>query len=128
VSARWPRLVDERAGRCHSPGGRHGVSDGYLSQLRNGKKNNPSARNLAAIAALFGVPLAYFFDAQTAKRIDDDLPSLHAIRDRGVQSLVLRAHGLSPASIASLIVFIDQARKFEGLPEIQGNDSLPNRD
>ena len=30
------------------------MSDGYISELRNGKKNNPSARNLAAIAELLG--------------------------------------------------------------------------
>ena len=34
-----------------------------------GKKNNPSARNLAAIAALFGVPVDYFFNRTQLRRL-----------------------------------------------------------
>jgi len=99
-----------------------GMSDGYISQLRNGKKNNPSARNLASIAELFAVPVDYFFNAETAEKIDADLRLLVAVRDSGVQGLALRAQGLSSESIASLAGIIEQVRKFEHLTE------QPNRD
>ena len=41
--------------------------------------------------------------------------------------LALRAHGLSPESITSLIGIMDQARKFEGLPMIRADGDLPSR-
>ena len=96
------------------------MSDGYISQLRNGKKNNPSARNLAAIAELFGVPMEYFVNSETAAKIDADLRLLSAVRDVGVQGVALRASGLSAESLASLEGIIDQVRKLERLPEQGG--------
>jgi transcriptional regulator with XRE-family HTH domain len=102
------------------------MSDGYLSQLRNGKKNNPSARNLSAIAELFGVPMEYFFNAETAAKIDADLRLLTAVRDVGVQGLALRASGLSAESLASLEGIIDQVRKLEHLPEQGGTGEAPD--
>src|SRR5664279_255373 len=104
-----------------------GMSGAYLSQLRNGKKTNPSARHLAAVAELFGVPMAYFFDMGAAEQVDADLPLLTAVRDPAVRRLALRAHGLSPESITSLIGIMDQARKFEGLPVIRADGDLPSR-
>lgn len=104
-----------------------GMSGAYLSQLRNGKKTNPSARHLAAVAELFGVPMAYFFDMGAAEQVDADLPLLTAVRDPAVRRLALRAHGLSPESITSLIGIMDQARKFEGLPVIRAGGDLPSR-
>ena len=103
------------------------VSDGYISQLRNGKKNNPSARNLAAIAELFGVPVDYFFNAETAAKIDADLRLLTAVRDVGVQGVALRASGLSAESLASLEGIIDQVRRFERLPEQEGTDEAEGK-
>lgn len=97
-----------------------GMSDGYISQLRNGKKNNPSARNLASIAEMFGVPVDYFFNADTAGKIDADLQLLVAVRDGGVHDLALRAHGLSQESIAGLAGIIDQVRRLEHLGNAAG--------
>ena len=99
--------------------GRQGtsMSHAYLSQLRTGKRDNPSARHLAAIAALFGVPMEYFFDTEVADKINADLRLLVAVRDSGVQGVAMRAHGLSPASLASLEGIIDQVRRLERLPE-----------
>lgn len=108
---------EQVSGALHEMGA--GISGAYLSQLRNGKKTNPSARHLAAVAALFGVPVAYFFDAPTAEQLDEDLPVLTAVRDPAVRRVVLRAHGLSPESLTSLIGIMDQARKFEGLPKLR---------
>lgn len=95
-----PWTNEKAAAALHALGA--GMSDGYLSQLRNGKKNNPSARHLAAIAELFGVPVGYFFDAGTAERLDADLPLLAAVRDPGVRRLASRAR-----------VVVDQHRKFD---------------
>ncbi len=93
------------------------VSDAYIGQLRNGKRNNPSARNLAAIAGLFAVPVDYFFNSEVAAKIDADMRLLIAIRDSGIQGLALRAKGLSAESISGLAGIIEQVRKFEHLPD-----------
>lgn len=92
------------------------VSAAYLSQLRNGKRLNPSARHLAALADLFGVPMEYFFQAQRRSTIDADLQLLTALRDAGARKLALHAQGLSPASISNVLGIIDQFRRLENLP------------
>jgi hypothetical protein len=96
------------------------MSAAYLSQLRNGKRDNPSARHLNALAGLFAVPISYFFDADTAEKINNDLRLLAAIRDSDVEAIALRAHGLSPEGLASVKGIIDHIRKVEQLPD-EGN-------
>ena len=93
------------------------MSAAYLSQLRNGKRDNPSARALGALAALFAVPITYFYDVETAEKINNDLRLLSAIRDSDVQAIALRAHGLSPEGLASVKGIIDHIRKVEQLPD-----------
>lgn len=90
------------------------TSPAYLSQLRTGKRDNLSARHLAAIARLFSVPMDYFFDLELARRIDADLELLAAVRDAGVQSIALRAQGLSPESLAGVADMIEHIRRLEG--------------
>ena len=120
AAARSAWLLDQRAGRSGVGPAGH-IDVGRLHQpIRNGKKNNPSARNLAAIAELFGVPMEYFFNSETAAKIDADLRLLSAVRDVGVQGVALRASGLSAESLASLEGIIDQVRKLERLPEQGG--------
>jgi transcriptional regulator with XRE-family HTH domain len=93
------------------------MSAAYLSQLRTGKRDNPSARHLAAIAQLFGVPMEYFFDEEVAAKIDADLRLLTAVRDAGVQAIALRAQGLSPQSLSSVADMIEHIRRLEQVPE-----------
>lgn len=93
------------------------ISHPYLSQLRTGKRDNPSARHLAAIARFFEVPMEYFFDPTVAAKIDADLRLLAAVRDAGVQGIALRAHGLSEESLSGLTGMIEHIRRLEQLPE-----------
>jgi hypothetical protein len=95
------------------------ISPGYLSQLRTGKRDNPSARHLAAIARLFEVPIEYFFDPEVAEKIDADLRLLTAVRDAGVQGIALRAQGLSQKSLEGLAGMIEHIRYLEQLPDDQ---------
>lgn len=96
------------------------TSAAYLSQLRTGKWDNPSARHLAAIAGLFRVPMEYFFDEALAARIDADMKLLVAVREAGVQTIALRAHGLSPAGLTGVADIIEHIRRLE-----QVNDPSP---
>jgi transcriptional regulator with XRE-family HTH domain len=92
------------------------TSAAYLSQLRTGKRDNPSARHLAALAAIFEVPLDYFFDDRLRTRIDDDLRLLVAIRESGVRAIAMR---LSSVSLATITELIDRVRDLERLPEVE---------
>ncbi len=89
------------------------TSAAYLSQLRTGKRDNPSARHLAAVAQLFEVPVDYFFNADVASRIDADLALVMAFRDAGVHKIALRAHGLSPEGLATVGQMVDYIRQHE---------------
>ncbi len=89
------------------------TSAAYLSQLRTGKRDNPSARHLAALARLFEVPMEYFFDPAVAAKIDTDLELLSAVRDAGVQKIALRAQGLSPEGLNGVAEMIEYIRRLE---------------
>ncbi len=91
------------------------VGGSYLAALRSGTRNNPSARLIAAIAALFDVPVTYFFDADEAARIDGQLGLLNALRDAQVRTLIARTTGVSATGIANLTAILEQLRHLEGL-------------
>ena len=93
------------------------VTGAYLSQLRSGKKNNPSARLLAGIADLFEVPITFFFDDEQARKIEEQLNTLVALRNAGVRGIVARSAGVSDAGIASLAAILEQLRRMEGLDD-----------
>jgi hypothetical protein len=93
------------------------MSAAYLSQLRTGKRDNPSARHLAGIARLFEVPMEYFFDPEVAAKIDADLRLLVAVRDAGVHTIALRAQGLSEESLSGVAGMIEHIRRLERIPD-----------
>ena len=91
------------------------VSGVHISHLRSGRRNNPSARLLAALAELFGVPIGYFFDPTMENRINSDLEALTALQDSRAKNLMLRAQGLSAESMEHLEGLLDRIRQIEGL-------------
>ena len=92
------------------------ISASYLWQLRKGLKDNPTKRQLEALADFFEVPPAYFFDTEIAVRVDAELELLRALRDSGVRQVAFRASGLSPHSLTKIAEMIDFVRELEGLP------------
>lgn len=104
------------------------VTGTYLSQLRSGRRDNPSAKLLAAIADLFQVPISYFFDAQASP--DPSTGSGNG-KDRRIREIVAQAADVSDAGIASLEAILQQIRQIEGLneapPPIRERPSLPHQ-
>jgi transcriptional regulator with XRE-family HTH domain len=90
------------------------VTAGYLRQLRSGKRRNPTARLLAAIADLFEVPITYFFEAELADRIATQLRALSKLRTAGVRGIVARSSGLTAEELGDLGPILDQIRGLEG--------------
>jgi transcriptional regulator with XRE-family HTH domain len=87
----------------------------HLSHLRSGRRDNPSARLLAGIAELFGVPIGHFFDSTLEDRINAEPEALTALRNERTKSLMLRARGVSPESMEHLDAILDRLRLIEGL-------------
>lgn len=90
----------------------------YLSQLRTGKRTNPSHELLAALARFFGVSPAYFFDPEHAEKVSQQLAALDELRQAGVQSLAARAVGLHPENLDALKIVADQMRRMQGLDPV----------
>ena len=93
------------------------VSGVHLSHLRSGRRDNPSARLLAALAELFGVPIGYFFDPTMEERINSELDALSALKDTRAKTLMLRAQGVSPQSMEHLEGILERIRQIEGLDD-----------
>ncbi len=93
------------------------VSGVHISHLRSGRRDNPSAKLLAALAELFGMPIGYFFDPTLEEEINSELESLAALKDNRAKRLMLRARGVSPQSMDNLEAMLDRIRQLEGLDE-----------
>lgn len=61
------------------------MSAPYLSQLRSGKRDNPSTATIQALAMFFGVDVAYFSDDDYADRLDRELEVLASFRRESAQ-------------------------------------------
>lgn len=89
------------------------VSAAYLSQLRTGKRLNPSARHLAALAGIFQVDMESFFLSSDAVQ---PAPS-GQLSPAGSRVLSL-LDGVSPAGVATVERAIARIREAEDLPAI----------
>jgi len=102
-----------------------GVTKTHLSHLRAGRRDNPSAKLLAGLARLFGVPIAYFFDEEREREVNQQLATLVAMRDTRVRNLMMRAHGVSQESLGQIEGILDQIRRLEGLEVADEAESPP---
>jgi transcriptional regulator with XRE-family HTH domain len=91
----------------------------YLSQLRTGKRTNPSHELLAALARFFGVPIGYFFDGQVAESVRVELAALEVMRQAGVRALAMRAAGLPEEHLQAVTAILDQYREMQRLPPVK---------
>lgn len=90
------------------------ISATYLYQLRSGRKDNPTRRNLEALVSFFGVDPAYFFDDDAGRATFADLELLAALRGSAdVRQLALRAIELEPEMCSWL------ARTVQDMPRNQ---------
>ena len=104
------------------------ISATYVWQLRKGIRDNPTKAHLEALAAFFGVAPSYFFDEESAERIEAELDLLAAMRDPAVRSIALRVSDLSTGSIRAILGMVEQARRMEGLTDdpVDGGDESIN--
>ncbi|MET9799541.1 helix-turn-helix domain-containing protein [Streptomyces sp. NPDC006368] len=96
----------------------------YLSQLRTGKRSNPSPDLLAALARFFGVSVAYFFDDEIAESVLSQVAAIEALREAGVRAVAMRAAGMKRENLQAITAIMDQYRQMQGLPPV-ANPSDP---
>ncbi|WP_424890880.1 helix-turn-helix domain-containing protein [Streptomyces sp. XH2] len=99
--------------------GETGLTEQYLSMLRNGRRANPSPDVLRALARFFAVPVGYLMgdlSASQAERVEEEVRFLVAMRDQRVRAIALRSVGLPPEVQDSLTTIISQFRQQMNLP------------
>ncbi len=94
----------------------------YLSQLRTGKRSNPSHELLSALAGFFGVSVAYFFDEKLADSVQAELAAVEAMKHAGVRSVAMRAAGMREDTLQAITAIMDQYRQMQGLPPVGDGD------
>ncbi|MER5869697.1 helix-turn-helix domain-containing protein [Streptomyces sp. NPDC002044] len=95
----------------------------YLSQLRTGKRANPSPDLLGALARFFGVSVAYFFDEKVAESVIGELAAVEALRQSGVRAVAMRAAGMKKENLQAITAIMDQYRQMQGLPPVTDSPS-----
>ncbi|MGI5213477.1 XRE family transcriptional regulator [Plantactinospora sp. CA-290183] len=90
----------------------------YVWQLRTGQRDNPTKRHLEALAAFFGVPVAYFFDDQVVDDVNSQLALVTALRDSDVRDIALRALHMDHATRQSLARIVNEISNMQrGRPD-----------
>jgi transcriptional regulator with XRE-family HTH domain len=103
---------------AHALGERALVALGvHISHLRSGRRDNPSARLLDALAELFDVPTGYLLDPSMDDRINAELNVLTALMGSRGKRLMLREQGVSPESIDHLEGLLQRIPQTEGMGE-----------
>ncbi|MFY1632067.1 XRE family transcriptional regulator [Solwaraspora sp. WMMB335] len=104
--------------RAVSASGEVQISPQYLWALRNGSRDNPTLKQIEALAAFFGVPPAYFLSDDKAADIDEQLMLLAAVRDADVREIMRRSTTLSrPDRLAVLRIMQRLTGDATGRPE-----------
>lgn len=67
----------------------HGVSISptYISDLKTGKRTNPTIEVVVAIAAAFGIKVGYFTDPEVAELVDQELDRLEQYQQNALAVL-----------------------------------------
>lgn len=81
------------------------LSAPYLSQLRSGRRDNPSFETMYMIAEFFGIRSDYFTgrDEAYCARLEKELDWLDLVHDPGVRLLTTAVVGLTPRSRERLL-------------------------
>lgn len=113
-----PYTYREAAEGINALAGQKLISANYLMYLRTGQRARPGHDRLVAIADFFGVDVTYFSAADTNERQE----LLDLLRSEGVRAITRHSAGLSEDSLKLILGMIDNARRLEGLPPVEGDD------
>jgi transcriptional regulator with XRE-family HTH domain len=117
---------DEVAQACSASAGT--FSKTYVWQLRTGQRDNPTKRHLEALAGFFGVPVAFFFDDEMAKRINSQLELAVALRDGAVRDIALRTMSMDEATRRSVAQIVREISNIHGTGGTLNKNEPPDGD
>jgi transcriptional regulator with XRE-family HTH domain len=93
------------------------VTPQYIQQLRTGTRTNPSLNLVFGIAEVCGVRATYLVaDDEEARRVNDQIAFVRALKKAGVTALALRAADLDPESLSFITELVERERRRSGLP------------
>lgn len=84
------------------------ISRAYLSQLRSGRRTQPTDYTIAALAAFFRVDTRYFSDDQYYRSLNDELTLLARPRNDAVARLAIGVASLPDGARREILQAINQ--------------------
>lgn len=90
------------------------ISMHHIAHLRAGRRNNPSAHLLMALASVFGVPVGFFADPREEARVRERLDAIAALNSPDVQVMAARGQVDVGTVIEVLRAMNALAREAEG--------------
>src|SRR5215475_7494362 len=110
---RKPYTSAEVAKAINDAAGENAISAGYVWQLRTGRRDNPTYRQLIAISRFFDVSPTFFFEEAEPRRGEVPADAALALKDDAVREIALRAAGLSEGSLRTIADMLANARALE---------------
>lgn len=102
------------------------VSGTYISQLRSGARQNPSAVVIGGLAKLFGVRVDYFFDDTVAETTQNEVRAVTALRDKHVRGVLARSGGVTEEGFTRALQ--RAAQELQQDEEDHRDDDSPDQD
>ncbi|WP_432563946.1 XRE family transcriptional regulator [Kineococcus sp. SYSU DK003] len=124
VLRRLQQLFDSTTGASGHPSTGRGISEkakslgydlstSYILSLRNGDRTNPSLEALEALAAVFSVPMSYFFLDDPLDQMQADSAVLAAMRNSTVRGIALTAARMSPQAQQALATMAGELQRMD---------------
>jgi transcriptional regulator with XRE-family HTH domain len=88
-----------------------GMSAPYLSQLRSGKRTNPSMATMAALARFFRIKPVYFTNDDYYDKLTHELHALAHLRDEAVRRIAARTLALSQAARDDVLAHAEELHR-----------------
>lgn len=96
-----------------SAAGENTISGAYLWQLKTGRRDNPTYRQLIALSRFFNVSPTFFFEEAETQRGAVPADAALALKDEAIREIALRSVGLSERSLRTIADMIANARALE---------------
>lgn len=104
------------------------VSASYLWQLRRAKKDNPTVKQIEALAGFFHVPMSYFFGTDVeVETVDAQMSVVRAMRSPQIRDLTLRASSLTPAGLRAIANIVEDIRAVQGMSTRDDRRPVPSQ-
>ena len=87
------------------------ISRAYLSQLRSGRRTQPTDYTIEGLAAFFRVDIRYFSDDQYYQSLNDELTLLARPRNDAVARLAIRVASLPQNARREILQAINQLHR-----------------